>query len=51
VKGEAWSLRLQINVIVGVFTLSFVAALLWLQWRHARESVREEVVAANRVAA
>jgi len=45
------SLRLQINLIVGVLTLLFVAAMLWLQLRHMRESVREEVVAANRVAA
>ena len=45
------SLRLQINLIVGVLTLLFVCAVLWLQVRHARDSVREEVVAANRVAA
>jgi two-component system sensor histidine kinase UhpB len=44
-------LRLQINVIVGVLTLLFVAAMLWMQVHHARDSVREEVVAANRVAA
>ncbi len=44
-------LRLQINLIVGVLTLLFVAAMLWMQVHHARDSVREEVVAANRVAA
>jgi len=42
---------LQINLIVGVLTLLFVAAMLWMQVQHARDSVREEVVAANRVAA
>jgi len=45
------TLRLQINLIVGVLTLLFVAAVLGLQLRNVRESVREEVVAANRVAA
>jgi two-component system sensor histidine kinase UhpB len=45
------TLRLQINLIVGVLTLLFVAAVLGLQLRSMRESVREEVVAANRVAA
>ena len=45
------TLRLQINLIVGVLTLLFVAAVLGLQLRSTRESVREEVVAANRVAA
>ncbi len=42
---------MQINLIVGVLTLLFVAAMLWMQVQHARDSVREEVVAANRVAA
>jgi two-component system sensor histidine kinase UhpB len=42
---------LQINLIVGVLTLLFVCAMLWMQVRNARDSVREEVVAANRVAA
>ncbi len=45
------TLRLQINLIVGVLTLLFVLAMLGLQLRNMRESVREEVVAANRVAA
>ena len=45
------SLRLQINLIVGVLTLLFVAAMFGLQLRNTRESVREEVLAANRVAA
>ena len=45
------TLRLQINLIVGVLTLLFVAAVLGLQLRSMRDSVYEEVVAANRVAA
>jgi len=45
------TLRLQINLIVGVLTLLFVTAVLGLQLRNMRDSVREEVVAANRVAA
>lgn len=45
------SLRLKIHLIVGVLTLLFVLAMLGLQLRSMRESVREEVVAANRVAA
>lgn len=44
------SLRLQINLIVGVLSLLFVAALLWLHLRNVREAVQEEIVAANRVA-
>jgi two-component system sensor histidine kinase UhpB len=44
------TLRLQINLIVGVLTLLFVAAVLGLHLRNMRESVREEVVAASRVA-
>ena len=45
------SLRLKINLIVGVLTLLFLGVVLGLQLRSMRESVREEVVAANRVAA
>jgi two-component system sensor histidine kinase UhpB len=45
------SLRLKIHLIVGVLTVLFVAAVLGLQLRSMRESVKEEVVAANRVAA
>ena len=45
------SLRLQINLIVGALTLLFVIAVLGLQLRSMRESVHEEVIAANRVAA
>ena len=45
------SLRLKINLIVGSLTVLFVGALLWLQLHAMRESVHEEVVAANRVAA
>ena len=44
------TLRLQLHLIVGGLTLLFVAAVLALQLRAMRESVREEVVAANRVA-
>lgn len=44
------SLRLQINLIVGVLALLFVVALLWLHLRNVREAVQEEIVAANRVA-
>ena len=45
------SLRGKINLIVGAITLLFVVALLGLHFRDMRESVNEEVVAANRVAA
>jgi len=45
------TLRLKINLIVSLLTLLFVAAMLALQVRAMRESVHEEVVAANRVAA
>jgi len=45
------TLRLKINLIVSLLTLLFVAAMLALQMRAMRESVHEEVVAANRVAA
>jgi len=45
------TLRLKINLIVGSLTLVFMAAVLALQLRSMRESVHEEVVAANRVAA
>jgi two-component system sensor histidine kinase UhpB len=47
----SFTLRLKINLIVGVLTLLFVAAILALELHSMRESVREEVVAANRVAA
>ena len=45
------SLRLKINLIVGVLTLVLVVTTLVLQLRSMRESVHEEVAAANRVAA
>lgn len=45
------SLRLKINLLVSTLTLLFLAAVMGLQLRNMRESVREEVVAANRVAA
>ena len=44
------SLRLKINLIVGVLTLVFVAVLTTLQFRSLRESIHEEVASANRVA-
>ena len=44
------TLRLKVNLIVGALTILFVAAVLALQLRSMRESVNEEVVAANRVA-
>ena len=45
------TLRLKINLIVGALTLLFITVVIWLQLRGVRESVHEEVVAANRVAA
>jgi two-component system sensor histidine kinase UhpB len=45
------SLRLKIQLIVVTLSLVFIGALLTLQYRTFRESVTEEVVAANRVAA
>jgi two-component system, NarL family, sensor histidine kinase UhpB len=45
------TLRLKINLIVGALTLLFITAMMWLQLRSMRESVNEEVQAANRVAA
>ena len=45
------TLRLKINLIVSVLSLLFAAALVAQQFDDERKSVREEVVAANRVAA
>ena len=45
------TLRLKINLIVSVLTLLFAAVLVAQQFDDERKSVREEVVAANRVAA
>ena len=45
------TLRLKINLIVGALTLLFISMVIWLQLGSVRESVHEEVVAANRVAA
>lgn len=45
------SLRLKIHLIVGALTLLFVASVIGLQLRATRDSVHEEIVAANRVAA
>jgi two-component system sensor histidine kinase UhpB len=44
------SLRAKINLIVGMLTLLFVVGVIWVQVEAMRASVREEVVAANRVA-
>lgn len=44
------TLRLKINLIVGALTLLFLVVVLTLQLRSMRDSVQEEVVAANRVA-
>jgi two-component system sensor histidine kinase UhpB len=44
------SLRLKINLIVASLTILFTAMVMALQLRSMRESVHEEVVAANRVA-
>ncbi|WP_088286805.1 HAMP domain-containing protein [Ideonella sp. A 288] len=44
------SLRAKINLIVGMLTLLFVAGLTAVQLGAMRDSVKEEVVAANRVA-
>ncbi|KNZ30630.1 MAG: methanol utilization protein MoxY [Methylibium sp. NZG] len=44
------SLRLKINLIVGVLTLLFVAIITALHVRGLRDSVHEEVASANRVA-
>ena len=44
------TLRLKINLIVGALTVLFMAGVLALQLRSMRDSVHEEVVAANRVA-
>jgi two-component system, NarL family, sensor histidine kinase UhpB len=45
------TLRLKINLIVGVLMVVFTAVVLGLQLRSMRDAVHEEVVAANRVAA
>ncbi|EHR72539.1 signal transduction histidine kinase, glucose-6-phosphate specific [Burkholderiales bacterium JOSHI_001] len=45
------TLRLKIHLLVAALMLAFVAAVLGLQLRGMKESVREEVLAANRVAA
>ena len=46
----ALSLRAKINLIVATLTFTFVCTVLALQWRSMRDSIHEEVVAANRVA-
>jgi two-component system, NarL family, sensor histidine kinase UhpB len=45
------SLRLRINLIVGALTVLFTIGMMAVQLRNMRDSVNEEVVAANRVAA
>jgi two-component system, NarL family, sensor histidine kinase UhpB len=47
----AMSIRLKINLLLAALSLLFISAVLWLQWRNVRESVHEEVLSANRVAA
>lgn len=44
------TLRLKINLIVGMLTLAILVAVMGLQLATMRDSVKEEVVAANRVA-
>ncbi len=44
------TLRLKINLIVGLLTAMIVAGVMALQFTTMRDSVKEEVVAANRVA-
>lgn len=44
------TLRLKINLLVSVLTLLFLSGVMALQLQNMRESVREEVIAANRVA-
>jgi two-component system, NarL family, sensor histidine kinase UhpB len=48
---ENASLRLKINLIVAALTLLFAATVLLLQLRTLRDSVHEETVSANKVAA
>lgn len=45
------TLRLKINLIVGALTVLFVVIVIGQQLRNTRDSVNEEIVAANRVAA
>ena len=45
------SLRLKINLIVGMLTALFVRCLTALQLDNLRYSIKKEVIAANRVAA
>ena len=49
-RRPSMTLRLKINLIVAALTILFVCAVLALQLRSMRDSVHEEVVAANRVA-
>jgi two-component system sensor histidine kinase UhpB len=51
IPSREMTLRLKINLIVAALTLLFIAAVMGLQLRSMRESVHEEVEAANRVAA
>jgi len=44
------TLRLKLHLVVALLTLLFVAVVLGVQVRTMRDSVREEVLAANRVA-
>lgn len=49
-QGRGWSLRLKLNAIVAGLMGIFVATLMWLQVEATRASVREEIIASNRVA-
>ncbi len=48
--GFAMGLRLKINLVVGLLTMIFIAVVLTLHLRNLRDSVREEITAANLVA-
>jgi two-component system, NarL family, sensor histidine kinase UhpB len=48
--GRGASLRVRLNLIVGLLMGVFIASLLWLQIDGTRGSVREEIIASNRVA-
>ena len=49
-SGRGWGLRLKLNAIVAGLMGIFVATLMWLQIEATRASVREEIIASNRVA-
>jgi len=47
---RAVSLRLQINLIIGLLMALFIGAMAWQQIGSTRESVREEIAGSNQVA-